>query len=79
MKMEGRYDLIYADPPYGYTDFCELLSAMAGSNAVSPGAVIVIEHHEDAALGDNYSPLSRYRTAKYGTTALSFYRTFPRI
>lgn len=73
MKMEGRYDLIYADPPYGYTGFSELLPAMAESNAACPGAAIVIEHHERATLDDSYPPFNRHRTAKYGTTILSFY------
>lgn len=74
--------LVLLDPPYRDVgpqlclDAIRLLGGVAaGLGAWNP--VVVVEHHRDLSVPDQAGALNCVRTAKYGTTVLSFYRRLP--
>lgn len=70
----GTIDLVYADPPYGWTDHAALLDAL-DAISLAHDAVVAIEHRAGPA-GWRENPLMNlaYRkTAEYGTVAISIF------
>jgi 16S rRNA (guanine966-N2)-methyltransferase len=63
--------LVLADPPYAYGDHAGLLEALAASDAVAPGALIVLETAEGQALAPP-ARLEVLRTKGYGDTQVCY-------
>ena len=72
-RLDGSYDLIFADPPYNFSNYTSLLEGFCEHNLASPGAQIIIEHQKGATLPTQCGPLERHRESRYGGTQLSFY------
>jgi 16S rRNA (guanine966-N2)-methyltransferase len=64
-------DIVFIDPPYPKDR--EYRAALEALEAKPPGLTIV-QHSTRFALADEYGPLHRTRTAKYGDNTLSFFR-----
>ena len=67
-------DLIFFDPPYA--DDYEPVLDLLGKHAdvfLTPGAVIVVEHHCKHDLNEEFGSLYRYRIVKQGESCLSFF------
>jgi 16S rRNA (guanine966-N2)-methyltransferase len=64
-------DIVFLDPPYPkereYQASLEALEA-------KPPRLVIVQHSSRFALADDYGPLHRTRTVKYGENTLSFYR-----
>jgi 16S rRNA (guanine966-N2)-methyltransferase len=78
--VRGRFDLVFADPPYADVDNGSALGALASlvaSGVLAPEATVVLEHAARAARKVTGAPeiagLFRYDSRYYGDTALSFY------
>lgn len=69
---EPAFDLIFADPPYAFTDYQELLRRLAPLLADDGEAAV--EHSARAPLAEEVAGLTRESERRYGETALSFYR-----
>jgi 16S rRNA (guanine966-N2)-methyltransferase len=69
---EPPFDLIFADPPYAFDDYEELLRRVAPVLAEDGEAVV--EHSARAPLAEEVAGLTRVSERQYGETALSFYR-----
>ncbi|HVF58305.1 MAG TPA: 16S rRNA (guanine(966)-N(2))-methyltransferase RsmD [Thermoanaerobaculia bacterium] len=69
---EAPFDLIFADPPYAFTEYAELLRRLAPLLAEDGEAAI--EHSARAPLAEEVAGLTRVDDRRYGETALSFYR-----
>ena len=69
---EESFDLIFADPPYAFEHWQELLEAIEPILAQSGEAAI--EHAARVELPARVSSIERAETRRYGDTALSFYR-----
>jgi 16S rRNA (guanine966-N2)-methyltransferase len=67
-----KSDIVFIDPPYPKER--EYRAALEAMEARPPGLAIV-QHATRFALADEYGPLRRTRTAKYGDNTLSFFRT----
>jgi 16S rRNA (guanine(966)-N(2))-methyltransferase RsmD len=63
-------DIVFIDPPYPKER--EYLAAMEALEA-KEARVVVVQHATRFALEDEYGPLRRTRTVKYGDNTLSFY------
>jgi len=72
-RLDDSYNLIFADPPYDFSNYTPLLEGLCEHNLAAPGAYIIIEHQKGAALPAQCGPLERHRESKYGGTHLSFY------
>jgi 16S rRNA (guanine(966)-N(2))-methyltransferase RsmD len=67
------FDLVFADPPYGFDDFATLLEGCSGVLAKS--GLVAIEHSSRQQLPAESANLVRIETRRYGESALSFYRS----
>jgi len=72
-RIPGSFDIIFADPPYGYQGHHELLEGLATSGRVEPGGVVIIEHLRKSDLPETAGALNRTQVRPYGATTLSFY------
>ena len=63
-----RFDLLFADPPYAFTAWSELLAALCA--VAAPGALVVVEHSSEDSLLEVTGLVPR-RTYRYGGSALS--------
>lgn len=73
---EGPFDLVYADPPYNFDAYGELLEAAAP--LLAQDGEIAVEHSSRRDLPIEAGPLTRVDVRKYGESAISFYRRGPR-
>ncbi len=71
----GAFDLVYADPPYNFAAYGELLEAVAPLLAAD--AEVAVEHSSRRDLAIEAGPLTRVDVRRYGESAISFYRRGP--
>ena len=71
----GAFDLVYADPPYNFPLYTELLEAVAPLLATD--GEVAVEHMSRRELPIEVGPLTRVDVRKYGDSAISFYRRGP--
>jgi 16S rRNA (guanine966-N2)-methyltransferase len=69
---EEVFDLVFADPPYDFADYAQLLERIAP--LLAPGGEAAVEHSARTALPERAGPLARTAERRYGETSLSFYR-----
>jgi 16S rRNA (guanine966-N2)-methyltransferase len=73
-----RFDLVFADPPYRFSGYAALLSAIAP--LLADGGEVAVEHSARMAMPAEVEaepePLLRTDQRRYGESTLSFYRRF---
>jgi len=68
---DGKFDLVYADPPYDFDRYEDLIAAI-DEYELSDGAQVAIEHRAKREL--SVAPqLSFIRTAEYGEVRITFF------
>jgi 16S rRNA (guanine(966)-N(2))-methyltransferase RsmD len=72
---EGLFDLVYADPPYNFNLYPDLLEAVAP--LLAPDAEVAVEHSSRRDLPIEAGALTRVDVRRYGESAISFYRRGP--
>jgi 16S rRNA (guanine966-N2)-methyltransferase len=74
LDREGvRFDLVFADPPYGGADIEPVLNALANRSILGSAAVVVVEHSSRESIPDRCGALVRTDQRRYGQTNVSFY------
>lgn len=68
------FDLVVADPPYSFVEWERLLSLLEQGAMMAPQAVVILEHAAKTPLPEQVGSLIKFRSHRYGDTALSFYR-----
>lgn len=68
----GPFDLVFADPPYDFGSYEELLRGLPPLLAAD--AEIAVEHSSRRELPLEAGPLTRVDVRRYGESAVSFYR-----
>lgn len=71
----GPFDLIYADPPYNFNLYEDLLAAVVPLLAAD--AEVAVEHSSRRDLPIEIATLTRVDVRRYGESAISFYRRGP--
>jgi 16S rRNA (guanine966-N2)-methyltransferase len=76
----GPLHLVLADPPYALlrrspAPLLACLAELARSPALAHQAVVVVQHDWRTDLPERIGPLPRSDLRRYGTTALTFFRT----
>ncbi len=73
-RLQGEvFDVIYADPPYAYEKYDDLLKALDESD-LGDGAVVAIEHRRRTEpFSSNPTRLRHARTAEYGEVWISIF------
>lgn len=72
-RLTGPYDLVFADPPYVFEPYAELLAGVAP--LLAPDGEVVMEHSSRREMPLEAGPLVRVDVRRYGESSLSFYRT----
>ena len=70
---QSPFDLVFADPPYNRGLGTKALQALIAGHWLSPGAVVVLEEAEKAAVPD-IAGLVLLDTRVYGETVIRIYR-----
>lgn len=68
------FDIVFVDPPYASGLAAQALELLADGAALSSGALVVVERASADALPAEVGRLVRFRTSKYGSTAVDFLR-----
>ncbi len=68
----GSFDLVYADPPYNFNLYAELLQALPP--LLTSAAEIAVEHSSRRDLPIVAGLLTRVDERRYGESAISFFR-----
>lgn len=71
----GPFDLVYADPPYNFNLYEDLLRSVVP--LLANDAEVAIEHSSRRELPIEAGALTRVDVRKYGESAISFYRRGP--
>jgi len=78
-RVHGVYDVIFADPPYGFSQYEALLRAIEDQALLADNGRVLIEHRHGDALCTAAGQLVQRGTRRYGDSAVSFYgRSGPR-
>ncbi len=70
----ARFGVVFMDPPYSEGIAGRAMEALAESGVVQEGGTVVAEHESGGPLLEKYGALDLSRRARFGETALSFYR-----
>ena len=68
----GPFDLVFADPPYNFNLYEDLLQGLPP--LLAPDAEVAVEHSSRRDLPLEAGPLTRVDVRRYGESAVSFYR-----
>lgn len=71
--LNGPFDLVFADPPYAFEPYGELLAGVAP--LLAPDGEVVVEHSSRREMPLESGPLVRVEVRRYGESSLSFYRS----
>ncbi len=74
VRLEGPFDLIYADPPYDQVSVLTPLLFRIVQATLSPNGVAIIEHRRRDPPPDPPTGLFREDGREYGETTLALYR-----
>jgi 16S rRNA (guanine(966)-N(2))-methyltransferase RsmD len=70
------FDVIYADPPYAYAQYVDVLNAIDRDLSLADDAVVAIEHRRNSEpLTITPARLRFQRRAEYGEVWISFFKT----
>ncbi|MFN8611420.1 MAG: RsmD family RNA methyltransferase [Vulcanimicrobiota bacterium] len=71
-KLQGQFDIILGDPPYGVPEGPATLVLL--SPLLKPEGWVVWEHHHKDPYPETVPGLSLWRRRRFGETAVSYYR-----
>ncbi|WP_421695617.1 16S rRNA (guanine(966)-N(2))-methyltransferase RsmD [Aestuariivirga sp.] len=70
---QPKFDLVFADPPYGKGLGEQALAALVAGEWLNPGAIVVLEESEASAIAP-VDGLTLIDERDYGATTIRFYR-----
>lgn len=71
--MKKKFDIVFADPPYGLDLAKKALNLISGYDIVHADSIVVIQHEKREALPEQEGGLKMTKQRKYGNTFLTFY------
>ena len=72
-RLTGPFDLVFADPPYAFEAYADLLAGVAP--LLAPDGEVVVEHSTRREMPLEAGPLVRVDVRRYGESSLAFYRS----
>ena len=73
-RLGGPYDVVFADPPYDQTVEAGLVARIAAARVLASHGTLVLERDAKTPLDDSPGRLVLVRSARYGRTALDFFK-----
>ena len=74
-RLEGEFELIFADPPYELNEFEPLFTRVNEAGLIAPSAIAFLEHSKKTKLPDMLPGLTLSTHRLYGDSAVSVYRS----
>ncbi len=72
-RLEGTYDVVFLDPPYGDPALLGTLAQLGCSELVGERTIVVVEHSARQAMDQTCGGLRLVRELRHGDTAVSVY------
>lgn len=73
-RLNDVFDLVYADPPYGYDRYDDLLLTIDDRLKLRNDAIVVVEHRRRTEpFTAKLRRLQQFRRAEYGDVAMTFF------
>ena len=72
--LDGPYDLILADPPYGDAEGPRVVASPLLHGLLAPRAIIVLEHSPRIEVTEDVGLLRFVRTRRYGDSSVSYWQ-----
>jgi len=73
-RLEGPYEIVFADPPYDDDPFEQLFGRLTDRGCLAPGATVYAEHSKRLVLPAELRGLLRVDRREYGDSAVTTYR-----
>jgi 16S rRNA (guanine(966)-N(2))-methyltransferase RsmD len=70
----GPFDVVFIDPPYSSELALRSLELLSASRHLAESGLAIVERDAGRELPEAVGRLERFRTRKYGSTAVDFYR-----
>lgn len=65
-----KVDIIFADPPYAFTKYEEMITAIIDAEILNPGGILIVEHHSV----NNFDHIKGFvEKRSHGQNVMSFY------
>jgi len=74
VRIDGKADLVFLDPPYHQTLAQQAIEAIVKADLLADGGIIVAETAADEDIFDGFYDIKRYNLRKYGKIILNFYK-----
>jgi len=69
-KTEKKFDLIFADPPYKYTNYVELIETIFARELLQKDGVLIVEHGKESS----FEAITHFKFMRiYGNVHFSFF------
>ena len=72
-RLEGAFELVVADPPYGYDRAEAELGAVVERGLLADGGILVVEHSRRREWPENLAGLKQLTSRRYGDTKVTMY------
>lgn len=72
-RLHGRFDIVFADPPYTFAETETLFRHLQEGGLLAPDALVIFEYHSKMPPPDAVGDLHITRVKAYGQTGLAFY------
>ena len=73
-KLDEKFNIIFADPPYDHQEFPKLAELILDSNIFEESGILIYEHHKNYELPEKFKNLKKVRNKKYGDSRISIYK-----
>jgi len=74
LEEAGPFDLIFLDPPYGEGLVEKTIKTIAAKGLLAPKGILCVETAAEERIAEDCSPLSLYKTSRYGSTRIHFFQ-----
>ena len=72
-RLDGDFNVIFADPPYAFKDYDLLFKTVMELNLLKDDGLFIVEHRKDVKLPFSVHGLINVKCKKYGTASMSIY------
>jgi len=73
-RLDGEFDIVFVDPPYGENPFEKVMSALDRKGTLADGALVFAEHSTRLTLPERLPGVLLDRRRRYGDTTISVFR-----
>ena len=73
-KLDEKFNIIFADPPYEQEEFTRLAKLLLDSTIFEENGILIYEHHKNYELPEKFKILKKVRNKKYGDSRISIYK-----